>query len=468
LERRETILIVDNDRRVAAVLGEKYLPRLGYQALIYSRGYAAIQAARSQPVGLMLLDESIQEPGYLKVLRETAQEGIPLPTILMLSDASREIPVEALRFGVQEYLVKPFTPEELKSVVTRIADRIRIKEEHARLTNQLKHQASWLAVLSKVGRSVTSTLDLEEVLRRIVDAAVWLTKADEGFIALVGEESGQLYQRAVKTAIENRSRNLYLPIKNTLIERVIETGRPLRGGKKPGGPPIQIASGFLVRSLLHVPLIGKGRAVGVLGVDNISNPNEFSEMEEIQLAILADYAAVAIENANLYSKIQQMAITDELTGLYNRRGLFELGRREVERSLRFGRDLPALMIDVDLFKEINDEYGHLIGDQVLQVLAMRFRHNVRDIDVVGRYGGDEFVILLLENDLPTAKMIAERLRVLISSIPILTDRGPIDVSVSMGLTSIGNDVKDLPTLLQRADEALFAAKSTGRNRIATR
>jgi diguanylate cyclase (GGDEF)-like protein len=468
LEKRETILIVDPDRRVAAILGEKFLPRLGYQTLPYSHGYAAIQAARTQPIGLMLLDEKIKEPDYIRILREMARERVPLPTILLVSNASRKIPVEALRLGVQECLVKPFTPDELRSAVNRVTGRIRIQEEHARLTNQMKHQASWLAVLSKVGRSITSTLDFDEVLRRIVDAAVGLTKADEGFIALVSEESGQLYQRAVKTAIENRSRNLYLPIKNTLIERVIETGQPLRAGKKPGEPPIQVASGFLVRSLLHVPLIGKGRAVGVLGVDNITNPNDFTEVEELELAILADYAAVAIENASLYSKIQQMAITDELTGLYNRRGLFELGRREVERSLRFGRDLPALMIDVDLFKEINDEYGHLIGDQVLQVLSRRFRHNVRDIDIVGRLGGDEFVILLLENDLSAAKMIAERLRVLISSIPILTERGPVNVSVSMGVTSVGNDVKDLPTLLQRADEALFAAKSTGRNRMATR
>jgi diguanylate cyclase (GGDEF)-like protein len=124
------------------------------------------------------------------------------------------------------------------------------------------------------------------------------------------------------------------------------------------------------------------------------------------------------------------------------------------------------MIDIDFFKEINDTYGHMTGDQVLRVLAQRFRRNVREIDIVGRYGGEEFVILLLENDLPTAKMIAERLRLLISSIPVHTDLGLIHVTVSMGVTAVAQDVRDLPTLLQRADEALYAAKSSGRNRIA--
>jgi diguanylate cyclase (GGDEF)-like protein len=227
-----------------------------------------------------------------------------------------------------------------------------------------------------------------------------------------------------------------------------------------------VASGFLVRSLLHVPLVSKGVALGVLGVDNLIDPSPFSETDEFLLATLADYATVAIENAHLYTHIQQTAITDELTGLYNRRGLFELGKREVERSIRFGRQLPALMIDIDFFKEINDTYGHMTGDQVLRVLAQRFRRNVREIDIVGRYGGEEFVILLLENDLPTAKMIAERLRLLISSIPVHTDQGLIHVTVSMGVTAVAQDVRDLPTLLQRADEALYVAKSSGRNRIA--
>ena len=466
LDKSKTILIVDNDRQVAAFLGEKFLPSLGYQAIVCFDGPSAVHAVREQPLELMLLDQRMQDMDYLEILRETRKEGAALPTILMLPSSSKEVSLEALRLGVQDCLVKPFTPEDLNAAIKRLLSRSRLVEEKAQLTNQLKHQASWMAVLSKVGRSVTSTLELDEVLRRIVDAAVWLTKAEEGFLALVNEESGQLYLRAIKSASENQSRNLYLPVSDTLIGRVVDTRRPLRTAKRPEEAPIRVASGFLVHSLLHVPLISKGRALGVLGVDNLSSPDPFSEMEEVQLATLADYATVAIENANLYTQIQQMAITDELTGLYNRRGLFELGRREVERSLRFGRQLPILMIDIDFFKEINDAYGHLIGDQVLQVLAQRFRRNVREIDIVGRYGGEEFVILLLENDLPTAQTIAERLRLLISNIPVHTDRGPIDVTVSMGVSAVALDVKDLPTLLQRADEALYIAKSSGRNRVA--
>lgn len=466
MDKSETILIVDNDRQVATLLGERILPSLGYETIVCFDGSSAVRAAKEQPISLMLLDQGTADMDYLEILGVIRQDHPPFPAILLLPPSSEEVSLEALRLGVEECLVKPVDPEELHTAIKNLLSRHRLAEEKARLTSQLKHQASWMTVLSKVGRSVTSTLELDEVLRRIVDAAVWLTKAEEGYLALVDEESGQLYLRAIKSAAENQSRNLYLPTTDTLIGQVVETRRPLRTARQPLEKPIKVASGFLVRSLLHVPLVAKGRALGVLGVDNLTDPNPFSETEEFLLATLADYATVAIENANLYMQLQRTAITDELTGLYNRRGLFELGRREVERSLRFGRQLPVVMIDIDHFKEINDTYGHLIGDQVLKVLAQRLRRNVREIDIVGRYGGEEFVILLLENDLPTAQMIAERLRLLISSIPVHTEKGAITVTVSIGVSAVAHDVRDLPSLLQRADEALYLAKSSGRNRIA--
>jgi diguanylate cyclase (GGDEF)-like protein len=458
---------LESDQRVAALLEEQLLPSLGYQAIVCHDGPSAIRATREQVVDLVVLDQSIPGLGDLEILRALGREGAQAtPAILLLPPDSEVVSLEALRLGVQECLVKPYPPEGLTAAIKRLLSKNRLAEEKKQLTRQLKNQASWMAVLSKVGRSVTSTLELDEVLRRIVDAAVWLTKAEEGYLALVDEESGDLHLRAIKTAAENQTRNLYLPTNDTLIGRVVETRRPLRTARRPEQKAIKVASGFLVHSLLYVPLVSKEKALGVLGVDNIADPNPFSETEEFLLATLADYATVAIDNAHLYTQIQQTAITDELTGLYNRRGLFELGRREVERSLRFGRQLPLLMIDIDYFKEVNDTYGHLVGDQVLLVLAQRFRRNVREIDIVGRYGGEEFVILLLENDLPTAQMIAERLRHLVSSIPVHTDHGPVNVTVSMGVTAVAQDVRDLPTLLQRADEALYAAKSSGRNRIA--
>jgi diguanylate cyclase (GGDEF)-like protein len=465
LDKSETILIVDNNREIAAFLGEKLLPSLGYQAIVRYDGKSALQAVREQPVALVLLDLQLTDMNGLDVLRQLAGEGFNLPTILMTAHGSEQIAVDAFRLGVQDYLTKPLDPDALNAAIASALSESRLLQERARLTAQLKHQVSWMAVLAKIGRSVTSTLELDEVLRRIVEASVWLTHAEEGFLALLEEESGQLHLRAAKYSAEDRSRTVYLPVSDTLIGSVVRTGQPLRTTKAEGALPIRVATGFLVHSLLYIPLLSKGRTLGVLGVDNIASQRGFSGTEEAQLASLADYATVAIENAHLYNQLQQQAITDELTGLYNRRGLFELGRREVERSLRFNRQLPALMIDIDHFKQVNDTYGHAVGDQVLRVMAERFRRNVREIDIVGRYGGEEFVILLLENDLASAEQVADRLRQLISNIPFQTTKGSIRITVSMGLTAVSAEVGDLAALLQRADQALYLAKNSGRNRV---
>lgn len=182
--------------------------------------------------------------------------------------------------------------------------------------------------------------------------------------------------------------------------------------------------------------------------------------------IFASQVTNALEKARLYTEVQQLAITDELTGVYNRRGLFELGRREVERALRFGHPLSAVMIDIDHFKNVNDTYGHSVGDQVLKVLSERLQANLRGIEIIGRYGGEEFVILLLENNQTGgAHVVAARLLQQIVEEPIPSDKGPISITVSIGVAAVNQETKDLAALIERADRALYLAKRSGRNRV---
>jgi diguanylate cyclase (GGDEF)-like protein len=164
--------------------------------------------------------------------------------------------------------------------------------------------------------------------------------------------------------------------------------------------------------------------------------------------------------------MQRIAVTDVLTGIYNRRGLFEAGQREIKRAYRFERPLAAIMLDIDHFKQINDAYSHAIGDQVLQSLAKLCRANLREIDILGRYGGEEFAILLPEANCVDANQVAERLCQLIARTPILTEVGPIHITVSMGVTCTECEATDLAILLDRADTAMYTAKRAGRNRVA--
>jgi diguanylate cyclase (GGDEF)-like protein/PAS domain S-box-containing protein len=183
-------------------------------------------------------------------------------------------------------------------------------------------------------------------------------------------------------------------------------------------------------------------------------------------SLFASQVTVALENARLYQRIQDLAIKDELTGLYNRRGLLDIGRREAERAKRHGHPLCALLIDIDHFKQINDTYGHTIGDQVLRAFAECCRKNVREVDVVGRIGGEEFIILLPETDSASSHKVAERLRKRILKTGFKTRAGDVHLTVSIGLATYAQEDPDLDMLYRQADEALYLAKKAGRNRVA--
>jgi diguanylate cyclase (GGDEF)-like protein len=227
------------------------------------------------------------------------------------------------------------------------------------------------------------------------------------------------------------------------------------------GSPAAAAPG---RSTLLLPLTADGKKLGAVTFA-FEQPHHFSPDEIALCEQAAGQVALAIAKAKLYEETQRLAITDELTGLYNRRGLYELGRREVERALRFQRPLSMIMLDIDHFKQFNDDYGHDIGDQVLHSLAGRIQTNVRDIDIIGRYGGEEFVVLLPEIELFFAGQVAGRLHSLIVQEPILTRAGKLSITVSLGVASTAQGARDLDALIKHADIALYRAKEAGRNRV---
>jgi diguanylate cyclase (GGDEF)-like protein len=165
--------------------------------------------------------------------------------------------------------------------------------------------------------------------------------------------------------------------------------------------------------------------------------------------------------------VKRLAITDPLTGLYNQRHFSTVAEKELRRACRYGRPLSAIMLDIDHFKRANDTYGHTVGDHLLQEVAQSFRLELRRVDVVGRYGGDEFVVLLPENDLDAARQVAERLRKSIARRRIATPKGTAKVTASLGVAAVDCAEITLEQLLARADQALYAAKESGRNRVSS-
>jgi diguanylate cyclase (GGDEF)-like protein len=189
------------------------------------------------------------------------------------------------------------------------------------------------------------------------------------------------------------------------------------------------------------------------------------EAEEDKFNILAQQFLLGAKRAHLYQKIQELAITDSLTGSLSRGFYMERFKEELERSEKFRFNFSLLMADIDHFKQCNDNYGHLVGDAILKEVAKTLKENIRQIDLIGRYGGEEFSIILIETDKEGAKFAAERIRQALEARHIRVYDEDLKVTVSIGISTYPGDARDVQALIERADEALYQAKQGGRNRV---
>jgi diguanylate cyclase (GGDEF)-like protein len=204
-------------------------------------------------------------------------------------------------------------------------------------------------------------------------------------------------------------------------------------------------------------------ARGVLALYDRHGRDEFDEADLDTLRTFAGQAAVAVDNVRVHEEAQRLSVTDSLTGLFNHRSLRDVLKRESERAGRFGRRLAVLVLDLDHFKEINDRHGHAAGDAVLVEFAQRLRHEIREVDVAFRQGGEEFALLLPETDEVGGVAVAERLGEAIRRVPIEINENHVTVTVSIGVAVFPDHAKSGPAVLRAADEALYAAKTAGRD-----
>ncbi|MBA4423503.1 MAG: hypothetical protein C0390_10485 [Syntrophus sp. (in: bacteria)] len=347
-------------------------------------------------------------------------------------------------------------------VVEDITERKRVQEESERRSKQL-------AALHETSVELIAELDLNTLLHFITRRALGLIGGTNCHCYLYRLES-DLMERVASAGPELTPHKMVRQRSEGFVGHIWATGAPLLVNDYHSWPGRKREYDSLPsRALVGAPIRWGEELLGI--IDTMAYlPHQYTQTDLDVLGMFAAQAALAIRNARLYRKIEQVSATDELTDLFNRRGFFQLGEREFERALRFGRPLAALMLDIDHFKRVNDTYGHPIGDLVLRALADCLRQSTRGIDVAGRYGGEEFTLLLPETDHPVAIQIAERLRQSIAdlSIPIRRGKGnpaPVDIriNVSIGVAFMQQDIPNLSVLIDHADQALYGAKNSGRN-----
>lgn len=221
-----------------------------------------------------------------------------------------------------------------------------------------------------------------------------------------------------------------------------------------------------INAYIGVPIRSEGRVVGVLYALDREARTEYLQDEMDFLSILASRAGSAIAYANLFAQVALLATQDPLTGLLNRRAFYSRADEEMNRANRFNHPLSVLIVDVDRFKTINDRFGHSAGDRALQHIAGCLRHDTRQIDLLARLGGEEFAVLLPETGLSTAAEVAGRLRLKVEESPYVLDDADVELTISIGVSSLSVALPTIDALTDAADEALYAAKHAGRNQVA--
>ncbi|MDI6694447.1 MAG: GAF domain-containing protein [Anaerolineales bacterium] len=374
--------------------------------------------------------------------------------------------VGAMGITVQDPQRK-FTPAD-QYLISLFAQHAAIAVDNARLYLAAREAAERRSILHQVSQEILSaSLEPEEIYSAIHKAASRLMTAEAFAIARLNVQENEceavyLYDGEIRLPARRQpanqglsgkvlagSKSVYIP---DLVEKDQDDGL------------INFKKQQHVRSVLAAPMRLRGQVIGMISAQSYQ-PGSYTEEDQALLEMLAAYAAIALDNASLFQNIQQLAITDSLTGLFNRRHLFELGNREFLRARRFSRPLSALMLDIDHFKRINDRYGHAVGDNVLLRLAQIIRNITREIDIAGRYGGEEFILVLPETDIAGATEIANRL---LDQIRLSFQTGSLpSITVSIGVAALQTATVDFNYLVHTADLAMYAAKNAGRNRIAT-
>jgi diguanylate cyclase (GGDEF)-like protein len=367
-------------------------------------------------------------------------------------------------------------------------------------TDRRAKQKKELELIYDISVGLLGSLNLTELGEKVL-ASIFgcLKRIDSGFVFLVEPESGKL--KKIASRFREGSRTEGPGYSRSLVRRVVKEGKAVMMPNTAMENKADISDSMEkigIKSVICVPLVSKKGTRGAMYLQSMNMVHGFRKNDLLFLTGLSTPMALAMENALLYAKskraekrlqkasdhlerevmnrtaelkkakdkLEQLSITDGLSGLYNYRYMIHLLESEFSRAIRYNRTLALLLMDIDYFKTFNDTYGHLCGDFVIKTVSNLLKSNVRSTDVVARYGGDELAVMLIETNTKSALEVAEKIKQEIGSHIFQWQTKQLSVNFSIGLaTAPAPGIQDVSDLIDAADRALYQAKKAGRNTV---
>jgi two-component system, cell cycle response regulator len=468
------IMVADDDQALSRTLSW-ILKENGYDVLTVPGGEHLFDHLAAEPFDLLLLDIMMPRVDGLQLLQRVKADPRfkDLPVLMISSMPPEEATVRSLGLGASDFISKPFRVREL---LARVKTHLRVGRE----LNQARAEARSRFEMVEIIQEVTASLRPEEIYQILVRRVAQALNISRCSILLAspGDEAGTVVAAFEDPTLHNLPVHLdrYPEVRHAVasnevvLVRDVHTDplyRSIRAQWEAEGRPVP------THSAVVIPFSLRGQPAGVFFLRNITDDAPLNE-QDVQFAEHLIGAAVAtlekaydLEHAvQGQEQMRHLAETDPLTNCYNRRALNEKLEQEMDRAARYATMLTALMVDIDNFKQINDTYGHLMGDRVLKQIASLLKREQRSVDIVARYGGEEFVVLLPETTNAESRNFAERLLRRVEGHDFGEPSRPVRVTISVGIASYPDErVSDGESLLKLADKHLYRAKSDGRNRF---
>ncbi len=471
MDNLKNILVVDDDKvlceHIRAGLVEE-----GYNVAAVNKASLAVEEAKNNRFNIILTDLILPDISGIELLRLLIKINPDTAFIVFTGNATIPSVIEALKIGVYDYIIKPFDFEHLKLVIGRCIEKQDLLIKNKELFGHLQTEKTKLEIIMDAYNKITLILGLEELADFVADKALQIAEAEKASLMLIDDSGKELVLKGSK-GLDKERVAIRVKLGELISGWVAQQGQALLVSDVDTDPRLgrfakNIRPGYKTKSFVSLPMKLGEDVIGVMNVtDKLSRIEIFTEEDLKYLSLLAYQTVAQIQNIRLCEKLASMAATDALTGLFNHRYFQELIDTEIRRSQRYKHRLSMIMLDVDFFKTYNDDYGHLEGDRVLKCVADIFTRNVRQVDIVCRYGGDEFVIVLVDTDIEGAKKLAEKIRSFVETQDfsgLAADKKGNKITISCGLAEYKQSwTKN--DFIAKIDGALYKAKSEGRNRI---
>ena len=392
-----------------------------------------------------------------------------VPIINRLSDAGIKIATFNTEPNSTEFSDPQLMEKELDHKIS-LSAQAEITHRTGKMYQSEREQRIFVEALMAVSKRLNNLLDTNTIFTILLEEIHRVFSFDSGSIFLTERDKVKVIQARGYSDKSPEAEEFMQTADFKLSDfptyhEIVQTGLPLLISDTNNDPRwYPIPETAYIQSWIGCPICVEGKVIAVFSLDK-DEPGYFTAQHVHQLQAFAGQAAMAVRNAMLFSELSTMAKTDPLTGLPNRREFEEQGSSELKRCKRYNREVSILMLDLDFFKSINDNYGHAAGDSVLKALSANLRASLRMADIACRYGGEEFVVLAPETHLSGAAELAERIRVRMETTFVSIGDETITITVSIGLSSTNGRSCSLEQLIDEADKALYAAKSGGRNAV---